>query len=206
MKKPLQRLISGLTLLSISIALFVPASFAGETLMEGDRAPYGGFLFKREELDQFQLMKEEMKLLDRKYAEKLAEYTKPRSPAKAALFSLLIPGTGQLFYSDDWGKGKIMLGSEIFLLAGALFFSYQADSQLTSYSSSGNASDFNDATDSKNTRDLFFYGMVGLGIYSAIDAWLGVKQFNKIADENTSLSYSIKPERNLLTLNYNLKF
>ena len=58
MKKRLKTLIIGLTLLSISpIAEVV---WAGDTLMEGERAPYGGFIFKREEVDKLQIMKNEL--------------------------------------------------------------------------------------------------------------------------------------------------
>ena len=204
MKKRLKTLIIGLILLSISP--LPHAAWAGDILMEGERAPYGGFIFKRDEVDKFQIMRHEMDLLEKKYEEKLAEYQEPRSPRMAALFSLVMPGSGQLFYSEDYTKGKYMLGTELVLIAGALFFSYQADTQMASYASSRKASDFNAATDSKNTRDMIFYGVVALGLYSAFDAWTGVNRFNKKFENKEETAYRIGFDGEIVAMNYSVRF
>lgn len=202
MKKLLTTLITGL-LISISI---IPAQ-AGEMLMEGETVPYTGYIFKREELDKFQFVKDERLLIEEEYEKRLALTRQPRSPLKAALFSLVLPGTGQIFVSEETAKGQVMLGTEIALMAGALYFGYRADSQLSDYANSGSKSDYNAASESRDIRNLFFYGMAGLGVYSAVDAYLGANRYNeklKAGSKRSSLYIDMGGER--VALGYRLRF
>ena len=86
MKKRLTTLITGL-LIFINI---VPAQ-AGEMLMEGETVPYTGYIFKREELDKLQFVKDERLLMEEEYEKILARTRQPRSQFKAALFSRAVP-------------------------------------------------------------------------------------------------------------------
>lgn len=202
MKKLSRILISGLILFNS----LVSGTFAGDILMEGEKAPYDGFLFKRDELDKFQFLKHEKDLLEAQFNEKLAEYKKPRSSSQAALFSFVLPGTGQLFYSEDTSKGKVMLGTEVVLALGALYYGYDATEKYSAYSKSQKAADFNAATDSESMRNMFFYGMVGLGVYSATDAWIGVKRYNSKLEAEKKESISLNLDGDKIALKYTMRF
>ena len=195
-------LISGLILFNS----LVSCAFAGDILMEGEKAPFDGFLFKRDELDKFQFIKHEKDLLEAQFNERLAEYRKPRSSGQAALFSFVLPGTGQLFYSEEVTKGKVMLGTEVVLALGALYYGYDATEKYSAYSKSQKAADFNVATDSENMRNMFFYGMVGLGVYSATDAWIGVKRYNNKLEAEKKESISLHLDGDKLALKYTMRF
>ena len=202
MKRLSRILISGLILFNS----LVSCTFAGDILMEGEKAPFDGFLFKRDELDKFQFIKHEKDLLEAQFTERLAEYRKPRSSTQAALFSFVLPGTGQLFYSEEVTKGKVMLGTEVVLALGALYYGYDATEKYSAYSKSQKAADFNVATDSENMRNMFFYGMVGLGVYSATDAWIGVKRYNNKLEAEKKESISLHLDGDKLALKYTMRF
>ena len=195
-------LISGLILFNS----LVSCAFAGDILMEGEKAPFDGFLFKRDELDKFQFIKHEKDLLEAQFNERLAEYRKPRSSGQAALFSFVLPGTGQLFYSEEVTKGKVMLGTEVVLALGALYYGYDATEKYSAYSKSQKAADFNVATDSENMRNMFFYSMVGLGVYSATDAWIGVKRYNSKLEAEKKESISLQLDGDKVAVKYTMRF
>ncbi len=88
---------------------------------------------------------------------------KRRDPGTALILSMLLPGGGQ-FYNRENGKGTF------FLLAGAT----SAVLFLT-----GNVSDLEHLGDGSAGTKLGFYGMIGIGLWSMIDAPIVASRLNK---------------------------
>ena len=97
------------------------------------------------------------------------------SPSSAMLRSLVLPGWGQA-YNGRWFKATVIAGAEVGLIANAIVQNRLAN----------NASSDNDKAFYINNRNLSYWWLSGVILYSIIDAYVDAHLFD--FDENPELS------------------
>jgi len=101
-----------------------------------------------------------------------------RAPIMAATYSFFLPGSSQYYINEKKTKGTIMLVSDVLLILGAAFLTMSADQSFNDYAGGGDVASYNDGVDQLATRNMLVYGILGLGAYSAVDAYIGARKAN----------------------------
>lgn len=103
-----------------------------------------------------------------------------KDPRGAMIRSVLVPGWGQ-FYNEKWFKGIIIAGAECGLVANAIVqnqFAVHAKTTL-------------DREFYVNNRNLSYWWLAGVILYSAIDAYVDAHLFD--FDESPNLTFNVGP-------------
>jgi TM2 domain-containing membrane protein YozV len=101
-----------------------------------------------------------------------------KSATTAIVLSLLIPGSGQIYYEDYW-KAPIFFG-------GAVVLGWWAWKNNETYKDLEAQGDPNKEI-YRNNRDQSLFFLAGVYILAAVDAYVGVHLYNFNVNENLSL-------------------
>lgn len=99
-----------------------------------------------------------------------------RAPLMAATYSFFLPGSSQYFISEKKTKGTVMLAADVLLILAAAAMSMQGDQAFNDYASSGDSASYNEGVDQIALRNMLVYGILGLGAYSAVDAYIEARK------------------------------
>lgn len=112
--------------------------------------------------------------------EKQQQIVVKRNPRGAMLRSIFVPGWGQ-FYNEKKFKAVVISGTEVALVINAFVQNQLAINAVTTL----------DKEFYINNRNMSYWWLVGVVLYSAIDAYVDAHLFN--FDESPDLSMNIKP-------------
>lgn len=102
-----------------------------------------------------------------------------RAPLMAASYSFFLPGSSQYYLTDKKKKGMVMFATDVLLILAATALSFQSDQALSDFSSSADEASYNEGVEQMAMRNMIVYGILGLGTYSAVDAYLGARKMQK---------------------------
>ncbi|MBN1155454.1 hypothetical protein JXB12_11100 [candidate division KSB1 bacterium] len=117
-----------------------------------------------------------------------------RSPRRAMVYSLMFPGLGQL-YNRDYFKSVLFFGTEFGLLANSIYLNQKRQESA-------------DAAEREfyiNNRNLSTWWLIGVAIYSAMDAYVDahMADFDESPNLNLQMFYDDEYSKLYLSLTYN---
>ncbi len=113
-----------------------------------------------------------------------------KAPVMASVYSFFLPGSSQYYISDKKTKGSIMLIADLALILGAAGFSMMSQQSFNDYSTTGEVDSYNEGADQIAMRNMLVYSILGLGTYSAVDAYIEANKKQKRAPREEIIAES----------------
>jgi len=117
------------------------------------------------------------------------------SPARAMAYSFFIPGGGQ-FYNGKYLKGLIIASAELGCVANAVIQNQYLKDEKNPY----NREIYRDR------RNLSYWWLAGIILYSMADAYVDAHLFNFDEDESISFDLQTRPSDRSMAANLNFHF
>jgi len=130
------------------------------------------------------------------------QFVMKKSPSRALIYSLLLPGAGQIYVENYW-KAPIFMGGS----AGLVYSIYFYNHEYSIYQSQYDAIKNSDPTNSslyllsrekefyRDNRDMSAFYLLVVYIFSAVDAYVGAHLYDFNVSDDLSLRINLDPKQ-----------